>query len=416
MLQNVNLMNVAAANLSNTSVKANRNSRDDSFKNLLDSKTKQPAKTEQSVVEKPNGNKESDKPANGNASDKVQDTKDNTVKDAANEQQEDTTEVDTALLAMLYSGKMNTVENAGNHAPVQTVEQSQGSQAGDIVLVENSNLQEAAAFGEAVKTETVQIPTAGQQMTATTAEEASAKQARAAEQETGKNIVQETPEETKPVETPVIKQEESSKPQQETEHKASEKPVEKEAVKQETKVEAKSEDKSGEAAALATKAEKPEVEPIRVKVGEVMHVQKETFPQKVAEKVDEIIISGKDNVFEVQLEPANLGKMMIKVAFEGDKVSVTLLCNSSKTAEMLSENAKNIGAIIEANTGTQTTIQVQEDKESYLNQEKNPDQGNGQEEKQQQRNNKEQEAVSENFLQQMRLGILQSSDAEMAFM
>lgn len=129
--------------------------------------------------------------------------------------------------------------------------------------------------------------------------------------------------------------------------------------------------------------------------------------ENLAKTISQEISQGR-NEFEIWLEPANLGKMAVKVAYEGGKAMLSIICMSEKTLEIVSQNAKNLGAILQQNTGTDTVIVVEERPADYL-QQQNQQQGgrdDAQNEQQQAKNN-EQEAQQESFLQQLRLGLMQ---------
>lgn len=144
---------------------------------------------------------------------------------------------------------------------------------------------------------------------------------------------------------------------------------------------------------------------IKVKVGDVIHVNKENVAEKLAEKIS-IRATGKENEFEVQLEPENLGKIMIKVGMQDGKVAVSVLCSNGKAADILSQNVKELGALIQNNTGNQATVEIKEKQQNdlYFDQQGSHSQNqNGQQEKNTQ-HQKDQEDVTD-FIQQMRLGL-----------
>ena len=89
--------------------------------------------------------------------------------------------------------------------------------------------------------------------------------------------------------------------------------------------------------------------------------------ENLAKTMSEQISQGK-NEFEIWLEPANLGKMAVKVAYEGGKAMLSIICMSEKTLEIVSQNAKSLGAILQQNTGTDTVVVVEERQTDYLQQ------------------------------------------------
>lgn len=150
-------------------------------------------------------------------------------------------------------------------------------------------------------------------------------------------------------------------------------------------------------------------ENVNVKVGDtILDAESNDFDGKLAEEI--IFKTSKGtNEFEVELSPKNLGKITIKVLFEDGHATVSMLCSNSKTLSLLNENASNIGAIIQNNTGSQTTVNIQEDKSLYEQQKQNSQGGNQQQQNQEnQKNNRNQN--SEDFIQQLRLGIVNIND------
>lgn len=128
----------------------------------------------------------------------------------------------------------------------------------------------------------------------------------------------------------------------------------------------------------------------------------ETFPQDIGTALAAKLPSG-DGTLTIELEPASLGKMTIKVMYEGGKAAVSILASSPKTLEMLSQNAGEIARILEERTGQETMIYTPEPQQQM-----DWDQG-GQEtgrERQQDSREDRRNAQSESFAQQLRLGLI----------
>lgn len=110
----------------------------------------------------------------------------------------------------------------------------------------------------------------------------------------------------------------------------------------------------------------------------------------------------------VELEPANLGKLTIKMVYEAGRAAVSIMATNPRTLEILNQRAAEIASILEEKTGQETIIYTQEPQQE--NQEENPDQNHGgregqrQEEKHQAKDNSQHEA--ESFAQQLRLGLV----------
>lgn len=112
--------------------------------------------------------------------------------------------------------------------------------------------------------------------------------------------------------------------------------------------------------------------------------------------------------FEVWLEPANLGKLGIKVAYESGRAAVSIMCMNEKTMEIISQNAKNLGTILEQNTGTNTVVVIEHPESDYLQQNAEKENQRGYEQQQNSEGNSEDnDTESQSFLQQLRLGLAQ---------
>ena len=94
------------------------------------------------------------------------------------------------------------------------------------------------------------------------------------------------------------------------------------------------------------------------------------------------------------------------MAYAAEKVTISIVCSNDKTMEALSAGAKNIAQIMEKNLGTPTTVVVDQQEENYLEQYK--EQGNSQQQQQQEQKEKQEHTSedSQDFLQQLRLGLI----------
>ena len=127
----------------------------------------------------------------------------------------------------------------------------------------------------------------------------------------------------------------------------------------------------------------------------------EELNAKLSEKIISQIETGKKSL-EVQLEPHNLGKILIKVAYEKDQVSVSVVCTESKTLKMLSQSAGELGTILENNLERPIHVVVDKQQPDYLNNNQEH-QGNGREQQEQRQNHSED--FGDDFIQKLRLGI-----------
>ena len=109
----------------------------------------------------------------------------------------------------------------------------------------------------------------------------------------------------------------------------------------------------------------------------------------------------------VELEPASLGKLTIRLVYEGDRAAVSIMANNPRTLELLNQRASEIAAILEEKTGQETVIYTRPPEQ---NQEQPQDgrQGQGGQESRddRQRNREKDRQQADSFAQQLRLGLV----------
>ena len=136
----------------------------------------------------------------------------------------------------------------------------------------------------------------------------------------------------------------------------------------------------------------------------------EELNDKLSEKIISQIETGRKSL-EVQLEPHNLGKIMIKVAYDKDQVSVSVVCTESKTLKMLSQSAGELGSILENNLERPIHVIVDKQQADYLN-DNQEHQENGRE--QQEHTQNQSDDFGDDFIQKLRLGISDLDSDEMS--
>lgn len=141
--------------------------------------------------------------------------------------------------------------------------------------------------------------------------------------------------------------------------------------------------------------------------GTVSPEQTEKMFQKLPQDLA-VRLSAGEREFSVQLEPENLGKLMLKASYEQGKATISIICTNEKTLQFLSGHAGELGSIMENSLGTPTNIVLDKAPQDYLNQEQNGQNGqqnepdnSGKEKKDQHKKND-----GQNFLQQLRLGLI----------
>lgn len=143
-------------------------------------------------------------------------------------------------------------------------------------------------------------------------------------------------------------------------------------------------------------------EPVRVEVP-----QPEELPEKITDQLMAKISQGVQE-FEIHIEPANLGKIAVKILYQAGQATVSIMCSEKHTLDILGRNAGEIGQIIDKNLGGTTTIVVDKQESDYLNQTRDENQQNGQNGGQEQQKGGKKEQSGDNaqdFLQKLRLGL-----------
>ncbi len=106
----------------------------------------------------------------------------------------------------------------------------------------------------------------------------------------------------------------------------------------------------------------------------------------------------------IELEPASLGKLTIRVVYEAGKAAVSILSANPKTVELLSQKAGEIARILEEKTGQETVVYTPEQKSPYGDE----SQAGRERQRQEQENRGQQDKKnqSESFTQMLRLGLV----------
>lgn len=113
------------------------------------------------------------------------------------------------------------------------------------------------------------------------------------------------------------------------------------------------------------------------------------------------------SVLTVELEPVSLGKLTIKLVYEGERAALSIMASNPRTLELLSQKASEIAAILEEKTGQETVIythQTEQGREEFEENQNSHSGQNGQEDRQQERHQEKHQ--TESFAQQLRLGLV----------
>jgi len=181
-------------------------------------------------------------------------------------------------------------------------------------------------------------------------------------------------------------------------------------VKEDTQVQ--SENFAAEHAAAAASSEAPrnvyvEKQDYTYAQPTTIHVeQPEELPEKVTDQLLAKLAEGVKE-FEIHIEPANLGKIAVKILYEGTQAHVSIICSEKRALDVLGQNARDIGNVLSKNFGGETTIIVDKQETDYLNQTRDENEQANLEQQKQKENSKNQDSEdAEQFLQKLRLGLV----------
>lgn len=128
-------------------------------------------------------------------------------------------------------------------------------------------------------------------------------------------------------------------------------------------------------------------------------------PRQLMSRLGQMLEQG-DTRVEIALAPANLGKMTISITrTQEGALHVVLGAVSQKATDLLQQNSGNLQSLLAAGNQGEVRIEVQQQEpQEQMNQFLNPDEQGRQQQNQQQKPQKQ--AASEDFIQQLRLGLV----------
>lgn len=144
-------------------------------------------------------------------------------------------------------------------------------------------------------------------------------------------------------------------------------------------------------------------------VGRGSEIPLKTTPQALPEDLGKTLaarLPDTGRTLTVELEPASLGKLTIRMTYEAGRAAVSIMATNPKTLELLNEKAAEIASILEEKTGQETVILTQQphEQEQYQEDKDGAAKRGEQEQGKQQEEKKEQH--SDSFAQQLRLGLI----------
>lgn len=149
-----------------------------------------------------------------------------------------------------------------------------------------------------------------------------------------------------------------------------------------------------------------DVKAVPVKVGEAPKApQTDDIAEKqIAPKVNEALASGQTRV-ELQLNPENLGKITIQMTTDGDgKLAVVLHAENRETQNLLSKDVTKLAELLGRENQQEVRVEVPRQEESQR--QDLYEQQQEQHQRRQQEQRRKHETSGEDFLQQLRLGLI----------
>lgn len=234
--------------------------------------------------------------------------------------------------------------------------------------------------------------------------------------------------ETQPVRNgPVVQEQVAEKPQQQEKNASG--PNGETLIKEQPKAERQTPGKSSEGEVKFTlkqediKAEKPEApiftkpeikppdpEKVYVRVGNGENIDSEKFTSDIAGKILTSFSEGRQQIV-IELEPQDLGKIIIKLILQNGRAEITMQCMNPETKQIVMMNAEAIRNIVEENLKMHTSLTLEEELEEYANQD-DKDGQNKHEKKDDKQDDKLTEAEADIFIHQLRLGFAGELEAK----
>ena len=158
--------------------------------------------------------------------------------------------------------------------------------------------------------------------------------------------------------------------------------------------------------------EKPvfeDVHDIPVKVGEAPAEEPEPevpVEDQIGSRLAQALNAGDTHV-EIQLNPENLGKVTVEMTFaENGSLHVTMHAESGKTLNLLEKGLDNLHLMLAKNTQQEVHVEVQKQEETQQQNFYDGRGGHAQDQERQRRHEHHEERRTDDFLQQLRLGLV----------
>jgi len=163
---------------------------------------------------------------------------------------------------------------------------------------------------------------------------------------------------------------------------------------------------------------KPTENKVNIKVAEPVT---EKSLQTAVEDIGKVVVENiKDNKIEklnISLNPKELGEIKVEFEIKDNGISVSFICSNEKTKRLLTENTDTLSRIIQSNLKQETTVNVSYSEKSSNNRDSANENfdgksGNGGYKDGSNQNNRRNQDADTDFIQKLRLGILDMETTE----
>ena len=162
------------------------------------------------------------------------------------------------------------------------------------------------------------------------------------------------------------------------------------------------------------------VEAAPVKVGETYRAEdsQQVDQPDVASQIDSKLgqaLERGDSYVRIQLDPEALGQVTVEISQSSDgALRVAITAHSSETRSLLERHSSDLQGLLSSRTQQNVQVEVQRQQESQQGQNQHPYDGhNGHAQEQSgQQHQRRQERSSQDFIQQLRLGLIPMEDGE----
>lgn len=147
--------------------------------------------------------------------------------------------------------------------------------------------------------------------------------------------------------------------------------------------------------------------PIKVAAAPVLDTQDPQMEAKLTSEISRALDKGEMHV-EMRLAPESLGNVVVELTRSGDgTLQVLLRAADPKAVSMLKDHAAGLSALLQS--GTQANVQIQVQQEQPASNQQQPmwqQQGDGRGQNQREQQQRPRQEQSDDFLQQLRLGLV----------